>query len=156
MGYKETTFNGKVYRKINDTELWVSKDGDILKISLLDTYLNTKNYPIVKYQRKVKLIHRLVAEAWIPNPHNYPVVMHLDNNRLNHSIDNLKWSTHKDNVIQASYQGRMNKKNRVWKYYEEAVTYFNQGKTRNWVRKKLHLGVITVRKFWDKYKNTKE
>lgn len=48
-----------------------------------------------------KSASRLVAEVYIPNPHNYPVVMHLDNNPLNNSKGNLKWGTQSDNIQQA-------------------------------------------------------
>ncbi len=45
-----------------------------------------------------KRIHRLVAEAFIPNPKNLPYVCHKDDNPENNSVDNLWWGTHTDNV----------------------------------------------------------
>lgn len=42
--------------------------------------------------------HRLVAEAYIPNPNNLPIVMHLDDNPKNNSVENLKWGTTLDNI----------------------------------------------------------
>jgi DNA repair exonuclease SbcCD nuclease subunit len=51
--------------------------------------------------RKIKTqlyAHRLVAEAYIPNPNNYPIVMHLDDNPKNNSVENLKWGTTLDNI----------------------------------------------------------
>ena len=46
---------------------------------------------------KTKYIHRLIAEAFIPNPNNLPVVNHKDENKLNSSIDNLEWCTYEYN-----------------------------------------------------------
>jgi aspartate carbamoyltransferase regulatory subunit len=48
-------------------------------------------------QRRVTSIHRLVAEHFIDNINNLPVVDHIDNNRSNNSVSNLRWSTHSDN-----------------------------------------------------------
>lgn len=42
--------------------------------------------------------HRLVAEAFIPNPSNLPMVDHIDNNSANNHIDNLRWVTNQENV----------------------------------------------------------
>ena len=50
-------------------------------------------------------LHRLLAKAYIPNPNNYPIVMHLDNNKQNYSLDNLKWGTEKENTQQAVDDG---------------------------------------------------
>lgn len=50
-------------------------------------------------------IHRLVALTYIPNPHNYRVVRHLDNNKLNNHVSNLKWWTHSENNKQAIDDG---------------------------------------------------
>lgn len=44
------------------------------------------------------LIHRLVAEAFIPNPDNLPEVNHKDENPLNNCADNLEWCSHKYNL----------------------------------------------------------
>lgn len=47
-------------------------------------------------ERKKYTIHRLVAEAFIDNPLNKPTVDHKDGNRLNNSIENLRWATYQE------------------------------------------------------------
>ena len=42
-------------------------------------------------------LHRIVAKLFIPNPYNYDCVDHLDNNKLNNRVDNLRWCTKADN-----------------------------------------------------------
>ena len=42
-------------------------------------------------KKKTIKVHRLVAEHFIPNPHNLPVVDHIDGDRQNNDISNLRW-----------------------------------------------------------------
>lgn len=65
-------------------------------------FLNNSGYLRVNlYDKRGKsskyYIHRLVAQAFIPNPYNYKIVNHIDGNKLNNCVDNLEWCTQSEN-----------------------------------------------------------
>lgn len=68
--------------------------------------INNRGYKTVRMDGgKTKMIHRLVAEAFIPNPDNKPFVNHIDGNKLNNCLDNLEWCTNGENVKHAISTG---------------------------------------------------
>lgn len=66
--------------------------GRILKLSMLKN--GYKSVCLYRDNKPKKfLVHRLVAEAFISNPNNYPQVNHKDENRSNNKMENLEWCT---------------------------------------------------------------
>ena len=53
--------------------------------------------------KKNQYVHRLVAEAFAPNPEQLPVVDHLDGDKKNNSAANLEWVTQKENLNRARH-----------------------------------------------------
>lgn len=67
---------------------------------------NGKGYDHVRLgKHTMKQLHRIVAEAFIPNPLNLPEVNHKDGNKKNNCVENLEWVTHQGNVIHAVETG---------------------------------------------------
>lgn len=56
-------------------------------------------------RRHHRYVASLVAEAFIPNPHGYPEVRHMDGNPHNNHVSNLEWGTHTDNMRDALRHG---------------------------------------------------
>lgn len=54
-------------------------------------------------------VHRLVAEAFIPNPNNYPMVNHKDENKLNNHVENLEWCDMQYNLTYGTVRARQGK-----------------------------------------------
>lgn len=83
------------------------------KILTLHSSKLTKRHPKPMYhvelwkdnKRKVMMIHRLVAETFIPNPDGKPQVNHIDGNRKNNCVDNLEWVTNQENSQHAYKTG---------------------------------------------------
>ena len=94
-----------------------------------------------RYEYKV---HRLVAEAFVPNPNNYTIVNHLDFNPLNNRADNLEWTTNRGNVEYSRKAGRYEQidKGKV----EKIIDLYKQGKSVQFITKKLGMATKTVRK----------
>ena len=63
----------------------------------------TKGYMMVHLyynsQRYDRLVHRLVATEFIPNPQNKPFINHIDGSRNNNNVNNLEWCTHQENIL---------------------------------------------------------
>jgi len=68
---------------------------------ILKPCINSKGYFDVilrKYNKNYhKVIHRLIGESFIENPYNKLCIDHIDNNKLNNNVDNLRWCTSQEN-----------------------------------------------------------
>lgn len=79
------------------------------KERIMKPHINTSGYLAINLYKNAKFktyrIHRLIAQAFISNPENKPCINHIDGNKLNNSIDNLEWCTHRENTIHAIKTG---------------------------------------------------
>lgn len=99
----EVDDKGNVYSlpriKQTPTTTYLSKE------KTLKPYDNGYGYMLVDMRkngkRYTRLVHRLVAEVFIPNPNNLPQINHKDGNKANNSVSNLEWCTCSDNQFHA-------------------------------------------------------
>ena len=141
----------------------------------LNPYLNKDGYYVVRLQLEDRVnrtvsVHRLVAEAFIPNPNNYPQINHIDENKVNNNTNNLEWCTAKYNanhgtrkeklrktsgirVAQYDLQGNLIK---IWDSISQASQSFG-AKTTACIRRvcKKESGRLTYRGYVWKYVDSK-
>lgn len=81
------------------------------KGKILSQFYNKKGYANVQIKGRVRPVHRLVAETFIPNPENKPEVNHIDGNKKNNKVTNLEWVTTRENLDHAYKLGLRNYNN---------------------------------------------
>lgn len=85
---KERLFKGRLIYQGSNVQVGYKQ------VSLWKNNKNTIHY-----------VHRLVAEAFIPNPDSKPEINHIDGNRCNNLVENLEWVTSSENSYHASNTG---------------------------------------------------
>jgi len=113
--------------------------------------LNCKSYGkyvqvVLSKEGKVKCfgVHRLVAQAFIPNPYNLPCVNHKDTVKTNNRVNNLEWCTYKYNN---EYDDRVEKcKSKIsttlkgrplsFKWTSEQKKHISEGVKKSWIIRK--------------------
>lgn len=97
----DITQSGKVYKKnsMKEPKSFITSNGD---------------YQVNLYDKKTKrcyaqVIHRMVAETFIPNPANFDLVLHKDDDKSNNRIENLEWGTQSERAINAVRKNNMYK-----------------------------------------------
>lgn len=112
-------------KKINDYNYYIYDNGDVLNITtnkILKGSIGEHGYKYYRLSKnnnkKMFYAHRLVAEYFIPNPDNLPIVNHIDGNKLNNNIDNLEWSSYSDNTLHA-HKNNLIKPVSIREYYKQ-------------------------------------
>lgn len=157
--FKNQTLNGNNYLNM-EKEIWKDIEGyeGLYKISSFGNVFSVKTnrlmlckvhrgyknlYLNINKQRKFFKISRLVAQHFIPNPENKKLVDHIDRNKSNDHVSNLRWATSSENAGNTS-----SRKDSSSKY--KGVSF--RKKIKKWEvsiklnEKKQHLGFFTCEK----------
>lgn len=121
-------------KKIEDYDnYFIYDNGDVLNTStnkILQGSIGESGY---KYYRLSKnntkqmfYAHRLVAQYFLDNPNNLPIVNHKDGNKLNNNVDNLEWVTEKENILHGIKTGL-----KIYKKGKQNAMYGKFGKNSN-------------------------
>ncbi len=116
----------------------VSTDGHIKSVvsgKILKPQVTNKGYHVVRLYNhdgnKLLKVHRLVAGAFIENPHNLPQVNHIDENKTNNCVCNLEWCDNQHNTTYGNAKKKISHKVRcvetgiIYKSIREAIRHTN-------------------------------
>jgi hypothetical protein len=78
--------------------LYYRKKTKTPNLQVLKPARGSHGYPVVNLKQKTYCVHRLVAEAFLPNPDNLPCIDHKDRDRTNNLVSNLHWVSYSENL----------------------------------------------------------
>lgn len=119
-----------MFVKIKDYENYtINEEGIIMnnKGKEIKPYIHPTGYKIVDLykdgKRKHFKLHKLLAETFVPNPNDYKIIDHIDRDRLNNNLSNLRWTTSSINNLNRPFRGgcinyeEKTRGKKVYKYY---------------------------------------
>ena len=118
----------RTYRKNTLDDYEITIDGRVINIHTgkpVKPQINGTGYYRVGIGKKLKFVHRLVAQKYLPNPDNLPQVNHKDGNKLNNHVDNLEWVSNRENSLHALRNGwmRIEENHQFAKLDRESVSF---------------------------------
>jgi hypothetical protein len=107
--------------KIMKSFPYIIRENDYLKWGVIpekgyyvqDT-VGINGYPIISLDRKLHYMHKIIAVQFLENPNKHKEVDHIDKNKLNYRVENLRWVSHSENG-----KNRKSNKGIVYEYFDE-------------------------------------
>ena len=146
---------------------YATKEGDILSSrkfsvpTVMKVHKDGSGYHRVKLLGETRKVHRLVAQAFIPNPENKPTVNHINGIKTDNRVENLEWATHSENKQHAfdtgltcGYTGRKDHGNN--KFGEEWTELNSKGVSLREIGRMYGVANHTVKRTIIKYAEEQE
>jgi hypothetical protein len=131
----------------------INRNGDVWSYSrkrLLKPSIGKDGYCSIclcNYKQKRCYLHRLIGIQFIPNPYNLPEIDHIDLNKNNNNIDNLRW------VSKSTNQQNKNKSKNNKTGFKNISTFINKCKNEYWI---IRINIHNIQLSYPKKKYTLE
>ena len=132
-----------------DDRYYISNMGNVVsyaygKRKVLKPVLHNTGYKFIRIKRKLWLIHRLVAMMFIPNDNDVKNhIDHIDGDKLNNRVENLRWVTQKENNNNPITRGRISANNKGRKRTAEQKERMRKSLIKMWERRKANGWIIS-------------
>lgn len=166
--YPYETEEYKIYTTQNNRRYEIYKNGKVFScpFSYTDTKGRTKSFEKYEVKPSIRkdgywelnlggrekekwLLHRLIAFVWLDNTNHYETIDHKDNNKNDNSVENLEWTTRKEN-IKREFEDNLNRKDNIYANYKNwkissKITPFDKLKIREMYQDGLNQKQISER-----------
>lgn len=110
LGKARTLYEASNFGRVKSVSRVAKIKGNVIPERILKASVNDSGYYSVSLNGKTKILSRLIAKTFIPNPENKPQVNHKNGNKLDNRVENLEWCTNRENIDHSVKTGLLKSK----------------------------------------------